>query len=307
MKIVFFGTPEFAVPSLKMLTRTNGVEVLSVITQPDQPVGRKQQITPPPVKKAAIELHLPVFQPKNKQELAKITKDIKADFFIVIAYGMIIPEEILNIPKHGSINIHASLLPKYRGASPIQESLLHGDQETGVTIMKMDKELDHGDIYFIKRIPILESDSLEPLSEKLSELSSFILPLVLRDIELKRLNPIPQNHQNATFCHKIEKEDGKIDWNKSAEEIKNMVRAYTPWPSVYTDLKGKKIKILQAITSADSLTPGEISIEGSILKIGTKKGCLVPEKIQLEGKSPMHIKDFLNGYRQILNGEVGVP
>lgn len=159
MKIVFFGTPEIAVPILEKLVQIQDFDVISVITQPDRPVGRKGHITPPPIKTSANNLGIDVFQPKNKKKLDEILEGTEADFFIVVAFGMIIPQHILDIPKYGSINIHYSLLPKYRGASPIQESLLHGDKETGVTLIKMDEELDHGPIYLMKRIEIEDNDN----------------------------------------------------------------------------------------------------------------------------------------------------
>ena len=301
MKIIFFGTPEFAVPSLKMLVHTKGIEIVSVVTQPDKAIGRKQVITPPPVKKTALELGIEVIQPKTSKRLLESLKNVQVDFFVVIAYGMIIPEELLKTPRYGCVNVHASLLPKYRGASPIHESLLNGDKETGISIIKLDKELDHGDIFFIKRIKIEEKDTFPFLNNKLSETSSFILPLVLNDIMTGKLPPIPQNHKNATFCRKIEKDEGKINWTeKTAENIKNMIRAYTPWPSVYTTINNKTIKILEADTAEENITPGKFLVENNTVKIGTKKGCLIPKVIQVEGKKPMDIKSFLNGYRQIL-------
>jgi methionyl-tRNA formyltransferase len=284
-----------------MLAYTKGVEILEVVTQPDKAVGRKQTITPPPVKKIALDLGLHVIQPKTKKSLTESLKNVKADFFVVIAYGTIIPEEVIKMPKYGCINVHASLLPKYRGASPIQESLLNGDKETGISIMKIDNELDHGDVFFIKRIPIEEKDDLIGLSDKLAETGSVILPLVLHDIMTERLSPIPQNHKNATFCRKTEKEDGKISWNKTAVEIKNMIRAYTPWPSVYTEIKGKKIKILETEISEDNISPGKLSLNNGVLQIGTAKGCITPKTVQIEGKNPMDIKSFINGYKHLLN------
>ncbi|NIA02302.1 MAG: methionyl-tRNA formyltransferase, partial [Nitrospirae bacterium] len=227
---------------------------------------------------------------------------IKADFFIVVAYGMIIPQHILNIPKYRSINVHYSLLPKYRGASPIQESLLRGDKETGVTLIKMDKELDHGPIFFIKRIEIADDDNFITLSVKLTNLSSQILPLVLEDIAEGHLEPIEQPHDKATYCKKIEKSNGEINWNKTAEEIKNMIRAYTPWPSVFTKIGGKTLKILKADVEENGINQksGQFKIEDKILKISTAKDYLVPKKVQLEGKNEMDIETFINGYRTLI-------
>lgn len=302
MKIVFFGTPEIAAPVLETLTQISNIEILSVVTQPDKPVGRKGKITPPPIKTVAEKHNLKILQPHTKKELQTALKDIKADFFIVIAYGMILPKEVLKIPKYGAINIHYSLLPKYRGASPIQESLLNGDTETGISIIKMDEELDHGPIILMKRMKIEDNDNLQTLSKKLSVISSQILPLALEDIIESTLHPIEQNHSQATFCKKTKKSDGKINWNTPAKDIKNMIRAYTPWPSVFTEIKGKKIKILEADIekSAPTAVPGKFVIENKTLKISTKKGYLIPKVLQPEGKKEMDIKTFLNGYQNLL-------
>jgi methionyl-tRNA formyltransferase len=298
MKIIYFGTPEFAVKPLENLYKGDNIEILAVVTQPDKPQGRKQIMTASPVKDCAIKLGLKVIQPNNKKELAEELKKMeKVDFFVVIAYGMILSKEVLDMPKLGPINVHASLLPKYRGASPIQEALLHGDKETGVSIMAMDEAMDHGDVYLIKRMAIDEQDSLETLTYKLSIMSAQILPQVLEDIKNGDLSPIPQHHQKATFCHKIEKEDGKIDFNKSAVEIKNMLRAFTPWPGIFTDFNGKKLKIIESNVSDEQIEAGKFKVDGKILKIGTKKGSLIPSKLQIEGKSVMDVASFLNGYR----------
>lgn len=299
IKIAYFGTPSFAVLPLKKLVLHPEFEVISVITQPDRPVGRKKIMTPPPVKEAAEKLGIKIYQPKNKKELEKIVKNLpKVDFFIVIAYGMIFQEELLDIPKIASINVHASLLPKYRGASPIQEALLNGDKETGISIIKMNKELDAGNIYLLKRISIKDDENTESMSERISELSAEILPHALKDIKDGILTPIPQA-ANPTFCRKIQKNDGKINWKtQTAEEIKNMIRAYAPWPSVFCEFKNKKLKILEAeIGKDDKIKPGEFIFEGKILKIGTKKYTILPKKLQLEGKNEMDVKAFANGYK----------
>lgn len=301
MKIVFFGTPEIAVPILETLAEIPDFDVISVVTQPDRPVGRKGAITPPPVKNSATKLGIDVMQPENKAELEELLRDTEADFFIVVAYGMIIPKHILDIPRHGSVNVHYSLLPKYRGASPIQESLLHGDKESGVTLIKMDEDLDHGPVFLMKRIKIENDDNLLSLSIKLTNLSSQILPLALEDIAQGNLEPIEQPHNQATFCKKIKKSDGKIDWNKSAAEIKNMIRAYTPWPSVFTEISGKKLKILSAdVYEGKGETPGKFTIEDKILRISTSKDYIVPKKVQLEGKKEMDIETFLNGFKSLV-------
>lgn len=295
MKIVFFGTPDFAVPTLMALANTKDVEILAVVTQKDKPVGRKMKLTPPPVKIAAENLNLPVLQPKNKTELKNALGKLEVDFFIVIAYGMILSNAILQLPKYAPVNIHASLLPRYRGASPIQESLLNGDTETGLSIMKMNSKMDEGSIYLIRRIPILPEDGHQSLSAKLALLSAEITPLILGDIMNGNLTPLPQSKANVSYCHKIEKKNGKIVWNKSATEIHNMIRAYTPWPGAFTTLNGKKITILEAKTMTGDIAPGKIESDKEGIKVGTAKNILLIKTLQPEGKNIMSSKDFLNG------------
>lgn len=286
-------------PILAAIHSQRDMEITAVVTQPDRPVGRKQILTPPPIKKLAEELNLKVLQPKNQKELLQILKNMETDFFVVIAYGMIFPKEILKKPKFGAINIHFSTLPKYRGASPIQEALLHGDKETGISIIKIDEELDHGDIYFLKRIPIAEKDNFPSLSKKLSEEAARISPHVLRDIANRTLKPIAQNHVKTSYCHKISKKDGEINWQKTAEEIKNMIRAYNPWPGTYTTLKGKKIKILEATADGEKIKSGVFKLQNNVLKIGTSKGSLIPQTLQMEGKKPTGVQSFINGYKNL--------
>lgn len=301
MKIVFFGTPEIALPSLESLAKANDIAILAVVTQPDKPAGRKQVMTPPPIKTLASEFNIPVLQPENKEELATLLKNFPADFFVVFAYGMIFSKEILSMAKYGAINIHTSLLPKYRGASPIQQALLNGDQETGVTIMKMSQKMDTGDIYSLKRLPIENTDNLGILTQKLGILSGSIIAHTLRDIAEGILKPIPQNDTKATYCKKITKDEGNIDWKKSAAEINNMIRAFTPWPSAFTFFQDKKLKILEAIISEKTSTPGKFHLNGKILEIGTAKGVLIPKKVQLEGKNVTSIEDFINGNQKTLS------
>lgn len=300
MKIVFFGTPEIATPILEVLNAVPGAEIEAVITQPDKKVGRKQKIQAPPVKITAQKLGLKVLQPKNQEELEEELSGVKADFFVVIAYGMILTPKILKIPKYGCINIHFSLLPKYRGASPIQESLLHGDAETGISIIKMDEKLDHGNILLVKRISIEDQDTSETLGPKLAQISAEMLPLVLIDTIDGQFTPLPQDHKKATFCKKITKENGEINFEEqSAEQIKNMLRAYTPWPGIYCKLKDKKLKIIETEISDESIPKGKFKVEGKCLKIGTFKGTLLPKKLQMEGKNEMSTESFLNGYSSL--------
>lgn len=303
MKIYFFGTPEFAVPSLRALAKDKSFEILKVITQPDKE-GNRRKITPPPVKVEAEKLGLKISQPEKIDE--KLIKEIernKPDMIVVVAYGKIIPKELLGVSKFGCINIHPSLLPKYRGASPIQESLLNGDNETGVAIMKIDEQLDHGGIFVIKRVPIEKLDTYTSLSTKLAEIASVMIPFVLKDIANGTLNPLPQNDSKATFCRKISKENGRMDFNKTTEEIINKIRALNPWPSTYFEIKGKRIKILKAENSnkKSGNKPGTVEIlNKESFAINTKDFQVIPTELQIEGKPKITAKEFLNGYKNLL-------
>jgi len=304
MKISYFGTPEFAVPILESLHNDDYFAITSVVTQPDKE-GNRKKITPPPVKVIAEKLGLKIHQPAkiNKEFIEKIEKEAP-DAIIVVAYGGIIPEGLLDLPKYGCINVHPSLLPRYRGASPIQETLLNGDEDTGISVMRIDKDLDHGPIYVIRRLGIDKKDNYESLSTKLADISAILLPLTLRDIADKILTPIPQEHAKATFCSKITKEDGKIEWNKESEKIQNQIRALNPWPSTYTTLKDKRVKISEIeIQEEEKLEkPGTISIiDKETFGFYSKDALVIPKKLQVEGKSEMTTKEFLNGYKNLLS------
>lgn len=308
LKTVFMGTPDFAVAPLLALAGDPDIKVIAVITQEDKKIGRKQIITPPAVKTAAIKLDIPVLQPseyRNNKEIINLLKGLKPDFFVVTAYGQILPEEILKIPRYGCINIHGSLLPKYRGASPIESAIIHGDKETGISFMKMIKKMDAGPIYGIFRLQIDNNDNSLTLRQKLSLLAATHLPYMLKDIASGAIEPIEQEHAKATYCRKITKEDGYTDLNKqTADEIINMTRAYDPWPGCFLVFKEKKIRIIEAKSEHEkskSVAPYEmIEMGKNEIGIGTKKGLLIPLKIQLEGKNPVSIQDFLLGNKNLL-------
>lgn len=306
LKVIFMGTPDWALPSLQSLIDHPDFEVITVVTQEDKKVGRDQKISPMPVKVLAEKHHLPILQPQkiHKNTLfINLLKKLEPDFIVVVAYAHLLPQEVLDIPKYGCINIHPSLLPKYRGASPIQSALLHGDLETGVSIMKMGKQMDNGPIFYVKKLPIDPKDNADTLGLKLFILAGMVLPEVLGEIAEGTLHAIPQNEAQATFCTKISKEDGIIDLKKlTAEEILNRIRAYTPWPSCFIILKDKRIKILEAeIDMGKNLEPGSILyLDKNSVGIGTKKGILIPKKIQLEGKKPLPIEEFLRGNKDLL-------
>ncbi len=312
-KIIFMGTPEITIPTLETLHASNDFEISAVVTQEDKRVGRKQELQAPPVKKWALEKGIPVLQPpviNNNKEFFEILKSISPDFIVVFAYGRILPKSILELPKFSCLNIHVSLLPKYRGASPIEESLLNGDKETGISIMKMVEKLDAGPLYLVKKVEINQSDDAQSLRSKISIVAGLSLPTILKEIMDGNLNPIPQNESKATYCRKITKDDGLIDLEKnSAEEIVNKIRAYNPWPNCYLFLEGKRLKLLQAKAEMKKNDiPGKIiELDKNSIAIGTKKGLLIPHFVQLEGKPAMKIQDFLLGNRKLLKNSLVRP
>lgn len=305
MKILFFGTPEFSVPFLKTLANDEEIEVLAAVTQPDKPVGRKKIITAPPVKLfAQNELGIPVLQPesiKNNEEFIDLIRGMNPDFIVTVAYGMIFPEELLELPKHGCINVHTSLLPKYRGASPIQSALLNGDKETGISIMEMGEEMDTGGIYLIRKITIDPKDNIVSLSIKLSEIGATMIPITLKDITDKVLTPITQDESQATYCKKIKKEDALIDpSNETSTGILNKFKAFTSWPQIHMIYEGKKIKLLEIeeFTDDHKVSAGQFTAHEGNLLLGTQNGILKINQLQPEGKNPMGAKDFMNGFLQ---------
>ena len=306
-KIIFMGTPDFALPSLQTLLEDQDFEVINVITQEDKKVGRKQEITAPPIKQLALKHGISVLQPakiKGNQKFIELVKNLHPDIFVVIAYGQILPLEFIKIAPYGAINIHASLLPKYRGASPIEAALLNGDTETGVTVMKIIPKLDAGDILELAKLPIEPADNAESLTVKLSLLGGKILPYIIKDYIAGEIHPISQNEKTASFCHKIAKDDGLIDLHKlTAREIFNRVRAYTPWPSVFLNVENKMLKLLVIdIDEKMDLHPGAVKeLSKNEVAIGTKKGALIPRMLQLEGKKPMTTQEFLAGNRALLS------
>ncbi|WP_028951285.1 methionyl-tRNA formyltransferase [Sulfurihydrogenibium subterraneum] len=308
MKVLFWGTPEFAVESLKALIQSNH-QVVAVITQPDKPKGRGQKVQPTPVKEEALKHNIPVLQPekiKNNQELIETIKQLNPDISVVVAYGKILPEEIINIPKYKTINVHASLLPKYRGSAPIQRAIMDGEEETGVCIMEIVKELDAGDVYACRKVKILPEDDIITLHDKLAKEGARLLIEVLDKIEKGQIEKVPQDHLKATYAKPIEKEEGRIDWNKPAKDIFNQVRALKVWPKAFTNFRDFQIKILdvEVIKDYKEGRPGEIvkasDKEGIIVK--TADGCLFIKTIQFPNSKPISSQEAVRGYR-IREGE----
>jgi len=279
-KVVFIGTPEFGAVILEKLI-SSGLKPVLAITNPDEPVGRKQAMTPPPVKIIAQKYNLNIIQPSKIKNSKLEIKNFQPDLAVVAAYGQIIPKEILEIPKYGCLNVHPSLLPKYRGASPIQSAILNGDEKTGVTIMLMDKEMDHGPIIAQEEFRILNLD-FQKLHGKLAELGANLLIETIPKWLKGEIKAKEQDHSKATFTKILKKEDGEIDWSKSPEEIERKIRALNPWPGTFTFVK-KNDKLLR------------VKILGAELK--DKK--LTIKKVQPEGKKEMDYKEYLLSYPKI--------
>ena len=311
MKIIFMGTPDFAASALEKIVEA-GHEITLVVTQPDKPKGRSGELQVSDVKACALKHGFPVFQPERIQlpENVAYLKNYEADIYVVAAFGQILSQEILDIPKFGCVNIHASLLPKYRGAAPIQQAIIDGEKTTGVTIMQMAAGMDTGDILLQREIPIDDNETGGGLFDKLSELGAELIAEALPKIERGELTPVPQDEKLATKCGKLSKNMGKIDFNKSAVTIRNLVRGLNPWPSAYTRLDGKMLKIWSADAIDDknvkeiagnvevlkNAAPGTVSfVTKDAVGVATGKGTLVLKEVQLEGKKRMLVKDFLLG------------
>ncbi|WP_457569038.1 methionyl-tRNA formyltransferase [Desulfurobacterium sp.] len=299
--VVFMGTPDFAVPSLEKLIENDAFDVSLVVTQPDKPAGRGRKLKPPPVKLVAEKYGIPVVQPekvKGNEKLFEKLRNIAPDFIVVAAYGKILPKELLEIPKIAPVNVHASLLPKYRGASPIQSVLLNGEEKTGVTIMRITEKLDSGDIYIQEETPISVDDTAQTLHDRLAVMGGDLLVKALPLIASGKLKPVPQSDSEATYCAQIKKEDGKIDWRDTAENIFNKVRAFTPWPSAFTHFNGKLLKITKALPVEGQGKPGVVvDIDREGFYVGTGEGLLKVLRVKPEGKKEMSAGDFVRGYR----------
>lgn len=313
MKIVFMGTPDFASAALEALIEA-GHEIVLVVTQPDKPKGRHGQMTPPDVKVTALKYDLPVFQPDKirKEEHIAYLKDYPADVFVVAAFGQILPKEILDMPKYCCVNIHASLLPKYRGASPIQWSIINGDLVTGVTTMRLDEGMDTGDMIQKEEVKIREDETAGELFDRLAHIGGQLCLRTLEAIENGSATYTPQDPEQATYTKMIKKSLGEIDFMKPAVEISNLVRGLNPWPSAYTYYNGKMLKLwktaavdITQINGADvNAAPGTVAlVDKKELIIATGDGGLKITELQLEGKKRMETEAFLRGV-QIEKGTV---
>lgn len=299
------GTPEFAVPSLAELDKTFDIPL--VITQPDKPAGRKQRVAPSAIKVMAELLGIPVFQPESAKNglLLKSLKQINPDLVVVVAYGKLIPHDVLALPKYGVLNLHPSLLPKYRGPSPIQSAILNNEKKTGISIMLLDNEMDHGPILYQKDVIIETTDNAGTLHDKLSNLGASVFPTVINDFISDELRPYEQNHSEATFCKLLTKDDGKIDPASPVEQIHNQIRALTPWPGSFFLWRKKRMIIHQSAIGKNTVTEdvGELFLKDQKLFLQCSNGTLEIIQLQVEGKKTMGVREFIRGNHKMFSSE----
>lgn len=305
IKVVFFATPKIALKSLDYLVKSSKIEVLAIVTQPDKPTGRGHKILPPPVKEYAIEHGIPIFQPasiRKDTELQKKLEKLAPDFFVTFAFGQILSKEVLQIPKYATINLHASLLPLYRGANPIQRAIINGDKKTGICTMITEEGLDCGAVCLVDEIDITENMNYEDLFDLISQKSPELIEVTLLNYKAGAISPTAQEHEKATHAPKIRKEDAQIDWGKSAREIHNLVRGLYKAPSAHCFFNGKLIKVLETRVVDDEIPEGFLAESGEIIKISkngievaAKTGILLITIVKPEGKGEMPSRDWANG------------
>jgi len=301
-KIVFMGTPDFAVQTLQALIAHH--DLIGIVTQPDRPAGRSRQIQPSPIKQVAVNAGIPVLQPERirRPEAIAELKQWSPDVYIVAAFGQILPQSVLDIPPHGSVNVHASLLPRWRGAAPIQAVIRAGDAETGVTIMKMDAGLDTGPTLRARAIPLAPDETGASLHDKLAALGADLLIETLPDYLNGAITPQPQDATRTTYAPMMKKEEGSIDWTQPAPVIERLIRAFTPWPGTYTQWNGQLLKVLSASVMTGSAHPGQIVSTREGVAAGTGDGLLLLRQIQLAGKKGMSADEFARGHADFIGG-----
>lgn len=307
MKVVFMGTPDFAVPTLEALFHSENHTILEVITQPDRPKGRGKHLAPPPIKETALELGLSCYQPssvRSKEFLEHLTS-LNPDVIVVVAYGKILPPEVLELPLFGCVNVHSSLLPEFRGAAPIHWAIYHGKKESGVTTMFMNEGLDTGDMLLRKAHPISLEMTMGELHDQLKYDGAKLLLETLDGLENQSIIPIKQNDGESSYAPLITKEDEKIDWNRTAEEIHNQIRAFNPWPGSYTIFRGERLKIWK--TSFDmkftmKQLPGRLEILEDKILVSTGSGTLLLEEVQPQSRGKVDARDWVHG-KKVQTGE----
>jgi len=307
--LIFMGSPQFAVPTLDALARDH--TLLAVFTQPDKPAGRGQQLTAVPVKHWAVAHNVPVHQPKSfRKEPAAIDvlRDLKPDVIVVAAYGLILPQAVLDVPTFGCLNVHGSILPRHRGAAPITSAILAGDAETGITIMRMDAGLDTGPMLSVAHEAIRSDDTAASLSERMSFLGAQLMADTLPQYLSGTILPQPQPTEGATYSPKIDKADAQIDWSKPAVEMERMVRAYIPWPGTFTFWDGQMMKVLKAgckMQEARSKIGEVAKLSDGSIGVGTGEGVLVLKEIQLAGRKALKAEDFVRGQPKFIGARLG--
>jgi methionyl-tRNA formyltransferase len=300
VRVVFLGTPDFAVPSLNALI-SSGHQVVGVFTQPDRPKGRSKQVAESPVKRAALTAGLTVYQPERvrRPESVEVVKSLGPELMVVVGYGQIIPQTIIDLPKYGILNVHASLLPKYRGAAPIQWAIANGETRTGVTIMQIDAGLDTGDMLLKASVLIAEDETAPELSTRLASLGAGLLIEALQQISTQSVRREKQNEAEATYAPVLNKEDGLIDWSRPARQIYNRLRGFTPWPNAYTTFRGQQLIVLSArVAKISRASPGTLQSDRRTLLAGCgENSALELLEVQLGGKNRMSAQAFINGYK----------
>jgi methionyl-tRNA formyltransferase len=313
--LVFCGTPAFAVPTLERLAQTNS-DVQLVVTRPDKPKGRGMEMAVSPVKQSALALDLPIAQPetiKNNTDFRAQLESLKPDAIVVVGYGRIIPQWMIDLPPLGNINLHSSLLPKYRGAAPAQWAIACGETVTGVTTMRIDAGLDTGDILRQREVAIAPDDTAETLSPRLAAAGADLMAETLLDLREGKIRSQPQNHAHATLAPILRKGDGQIDFHRTAREILNRLRGFQPWPGAFTSFRGKQLLICRAqaeqngVEHAPTRPPGSLLVENNRLFAGCSDSLLELIDVQPEGKNRMAARDFINGYRPLTGEQLGSP
>ncbi len=308
--LVFCGTPRFAVPTLEQLVDA-GHSIPLVVTQPDRPRGRGMEVAVSPVKEAALRLNLNVTQPdkiKNNEEFRQQLESIRPAAIIVVGYGRIIPQWMIDLPRLGNLNLHASLLPKYRGAAPIQWAIANGDAITGITTMRIDAGLDTGDILLQREIPIAPEDTAETLSPKLAAIGAELMIETLGGLDRGEIHPTMQDHSRATLAPILKKEDGRVDFGRTAKEIWNRLRAFQPWPGAYTIFRRRNLQVRRVcpVETTIGLTPAEMTVEDRRLFVSCGRGTTIELlELQPEGKQTMSARDFISGYRPQTGEKLG--
>ncbi len=304
MRLAFIGTGDIGVPTLRSLLQSTEHELVGVVTQPDKPAGRSQKLTAPPIKAALADSVIPILQPERikSPETIKAIREWNADVIVVMAYGQILPRALLDLPRLACLNLHASLLPRHRGAAPIQAALIAGDRETGITVMYVDEGLDTGDILLQSRLAILPNETGGMLHDRLGKLAPSALREALQHLARGTAPRIPQNSAIATYAPKLKRDDGKIDWSEPAELIERKIRAFNPWPGAFMRLAGRNLKIFSATTIDLNGKPGEILPTENGFSVAAGKAALSLGEVQLEGKKRVSAEEFLRGHASLVRG-----